>query len=220
MDALKEIFGRFWKVILSLKPKRPHPPKLVCMHVTSIPTCINILSQFRSIKFFDDSKEHTGSANSVNGLWAFPLVVLTLSSTTSSLLSNSSPSLNSSLSLFWNVSSLVSLKLLSALAELHLGLPAPPLLLLIQTASISVKLSDPLPSAGVEGVLQYGRNFCNLSFPIFGRLWRKCLSPLELSLLQALSTLTSGWSLLYHIFLLECFRRPSYKWVCLSLSKL
>ena len=34
--------------------KKVHPPKLVCMHVTSIHTCMNFLSQFRSIKFFDD----------------------------------------------------------------------------------------------------------------------------------------------------------------------
>ena len=40
------------KLILSPKPERPHPPKSVCMHVTSIPTCINFLSQFQSIKFF------------------------------------------------------------------------------------------------------------------------------------------------------------------------
>ena len=44
----------FLKVAISPKPKRPRPPKLVCMHVTSIPTCMNFLSQFRSIKFFDD----------------------------------------------------------------------------------------------------------------------------------------------------------------------
>ena len=44
----------FLKVAISPKPKKPHPPKLVCMHVTSIPTCINFLSQFRSIEFFDD----------------------------------------------------------------------------------------------------------------------------------------------------------------------
>ena len=36
------------------KPERSHPPKSVCMHVTSIPTCIKLLSQFRLIKFFDD----------------------------------------------------------------------------------------------------------------------------------------------------------------------
>ena len=42
------------KLILSPKPERPRPPKLVCMYLTLIPTCINFLSQFRSIKFFDD----------------------------------------------------------------------------------------------------------------------------------------------------------------------
>ena len=36
----------FLKVVISPKPKKPHPPKLVYMHVTSIPTCINFLSQF------------------------------------------------------------------------------------------------------------------------------------------------------------------------------
>ena len=30
------------------------PPKLVCMHVTSISTCMKFLSRFRSIKSFDD----------------------------------------------------------------------------------------------------------------------------------------------------------------------
>ena len=44
----------FLKVAISPKPKKPHPPKLVCMHVTSILTCMNFLSRFRSIKFFDD----------------------------------------------------------------------------------------------------------------------------------------------------------------------
>ena len=34
----------------SLKPERPHLSKLVCMHVTSTPTCMNFLSQFYSIK--------------------------------------------------------------------------------------------------------------------------------------------------------------------------
>ena len=48
----KEIW-LFLKVAISPKPKRPCPPKLVCMHVTSIPTCINFLSRFRLIKFFD-----------------------------------------------------------------------------------------------------------------------------------------------------------------------
>ena len=44
----------FLRVVVSPKLERSHPPKLVCMHVTSIPTCITFLSQFRSIKFFDD----------------------------------------------------------------------------------------------------------------------------------------------------------------------
>ena len=44
----------FLKVAISLKPERPHPPKLVCMYLTSIPTCMYLLSQFRFIKFFDD----------------------------------------------------------------------------------------------------------------------------------------------------------------------
>ena len=49
----KEIWP-FLKVAISPKPEKAHPPKFVCMHVTSITTCINFLSQFRSIKFFDD----------------------------------------------------------------------------------------------------------------------------------------------------------------------
>ena len=44
----------FLKVAISPKPERSRPPKLVCMHVTSISTCVNFLSRFRSIKFFDD----------------------------------------------------------------------------------------------------------------------------------------------------------------------
>ena len=44
----------FLKVAVSPKPERLRPPKLVYMHVTSIPTCMNFLSRFRSIKFFDD----------------------------------------------------------------------------------------------------------------------------------------------------------------------
>ena len=44
----------FLKVAISPKLEQPHPPKLVCMHLTSTPTCINFLSQFRSIKIFDD----------------------------------------------------------------------------------------------------------------------------------------------------------------------
>ena len=44
----------FLKVVISPKSEKPHPPKLVYMHVTSIPTCMNFLSQFQLIKFFDD----------------------------------------------------------------------------------------------------------------------------------------------------------------------
>ena len=44
----------FLKVAISPKPERSRSPKLVCMYVTSIPTCMNFLSQFRSIKIFDD----------------------------------------------------------------------------------------------------------------------------------------------------------------------
>ena len=44
----------FLRVVASPKPERSRPPKLVYMHVTSILTCMNFLSQFRSIKFFDD----------------------------------------------------------------------------------------------------------------------------------------------------------------------
>ena len=41
----------FLKVAISPKPKRSQPPKLVCMHFTSIPICMNFLSRFRLIKF-------------------------------------------------------------------------------------------------------------------------------------------------------------------------
>ena len=44
----------FLKVAVSPKQERSHPPKLVCMHVTSIPTYMNFLNRFRLIKFFDD----------------------------------------------------------------------------------------------------------------------------------------------------------------------
>ena len=44
----------FLRVAVSPKPKGSRPPKLVYMHYTSIPTCMNFLSRFRSIKFFDD----------------------------------------------------------------------------------------------------------------------------------------------------------------------
>ena len=44
----------FLKVAVSPKLDRSRPPKLVCVHITSIPTCMIFLGQFRSIKFFDD----------------------------------------------------------------------------------------------------------------------------------------------------------------------
>ena len=49
----------FLKVAISPKPERPCLPKLMCMYLTSIPTCMNFLSRFRLIKFFDD-----------HGLWS------------------------------------------------------------------------------------------------------------------------------------------------------
>ena len=41
----------FLKVAISPKLKRSRPQKLVCMYVTSTPTCMIFLSRFRSIKF-------------------------------------------------------------------------------------------------------------------------------------------------------------------------
>ena len=44
----------FLRVVISPKLERSRPPKSMYMHVISTPTCMNFLSQFRSIKFFDD----------------------------------------------------------------------------------------------------------------------------------------------------------------------
>ena len=44
----------FLRVAVSLNLKRLHPLKSMYMHVTSMPTCMNFLGQFRSIEFFDD----------------------------------------------------------------------------------------------------------------------------------------------------------------------
>ena len=41
----------FLKVAVSSKPESSRPPKLVCMHETSISTFMNFLGRFRSIKF-------------------------------------------------------------------------------------------------------------------------------------------------------------------------
>ena len=43
----------FLKVAVSPKPEKSRPQKLVCMYVTSIYSCMNFLSRFRSIEFFD-----------------------------------------------------------------------------------------------------------------------------------------------------------------------
>ena len=51
----------FLRVAVSPKPEIPRPPKLVYMHVTSIHTCMNFLSRFRSIKFFDDHRLQRGN---------------------------------------------------------------------------------------------------------------------------------------------------------------
>ena len=44
----------FLEVAISPKLEGSRPPKLVHMHISSISTCMNFLSRFRSIKFFDD----------------------------------------------------------------------------------------------------------------------------------------------------------------------
>ena len=44
----------FLKVAISPKPKRSHLSKLVCMLDTCVYNCMNFLSRFHSIKFFDD----------------------------------------------------------------------------------------------------------------------------------------------------------------------
>ena len=63
----------FLRVVVSPKPERSRPPKLVYMHVTSIHTCIDFLSRFRSINFFDD---HGHSPWSERENWPFLRVVV------------------------------------------------------------------------------------------------------------------------------------------------
>ena len=63
----------FLKVAISPKPKRVHPPKLVYMHVTSIPICMNFLSRFQSIRFFDD---HGHSPWVKREIWPFLKVAI------------------------------------------------------------------------------------------------------------------------------------------------
>ena len=46
--------GKFWlflKVVISPKPDKPHPPKLVCMHVTSTPTWIIFWADSNQLNF-------------------------------------------------------------------------------------------------------------------------------------------------------------------------
>ena len=47
-------FWPFLKVAISPKLEKPRSLKLVCMHLTSIPICMNFLSQFQALQFFDD----------------------------------------------------------------------------------------------------------------------------------------------------------------------
>ena len=51
---VKREFWLFLKVAISPKPEKLRPPKSVHMHNSSIPTCMNFLSRFRSVKIFDD----------------------------------------------------------------------------------------------------------------------------------------------------------------------
>ena len=47
----KEKWSNF-KIEISPKSEKPHPQKLVRMYYTPTPTCINFLTQFKSIQFF------------------------------------------------------------------------------------------------------------------------------------------------------------------------
>ena len=44
----------FLRVAISPKPEMPRPPKSVYMYVTSTHACMNFLSRFQLIQFFDD----------------------------------------------------------------------------------------------------------------------------------------------------------------------
>ena len=63
----------FLKVAISPKLERSHPSKLAYMHVTSTPICMNFLSRFRLIKFFDD---HGYSPWSERENWLFLKVAI------------------------------------------------------------------------------------------------------------------------------------------------
>ena len=59
----------FLKVAISLKPEWTRPPKLVCMPLTSIYSCMNFLSRFQSIQFFDVTMDY--SPWSEREIWPF-----------------------------------------------------------------------------------------------------------------------------------------------------
>ena len=71
--------GEIWpflKAAISPKPERSRPPKLVCMHVTSIRTCMIFLNRFRSIEFFDDHGLYSPWSEGEN--WPFLKVAVSL----------------------------------------------------------------------------------------------------------------------------------------------
>ena len=45
------------KVAISPKPERSRPPKLVCMHMTSIPTCMNAFHRLLSQLLEEEEEE-------------------------------------------------------------------------------------------------------------------------------------------------------------------
>ena len=51
----------FLRVAVSLKPEVLRPPKSVYMYVTSTHACMNFLSRFRLIQFFDESMVGKGN---------------------------------------------------------------------------------------------------------------------------------------------------------------
>ena len=64
----------FLRVVVSPKLEGSRPPKSMYMHVTSIPNCMNFLSRFRVIKFFDDHGLY--SPWSEREIWPFLRVVV------------------------------------------------------------------------------------------------------------------------------------------------
>ena len=55
------------KVAISPKPKRLSPPNLVCMYVTSTPTCTNFFSRFYLNKFLTTTMDHWSI---IHGPWS------------------------------------------------------------------------------------------------------------------------------------------------------